>query len=173
MWNSCVTIAAIWVSVMIDMHVMPVIVAVPNVVARKWIISPIIWRMPAIPDRTPEPVIDDRTININRLNHVVCSIYILITYDLHTYCVVCSFLHIDTGYILIDILGQNSLKDDKVLVAILNFYHAQVVNYAVAIEIKVVDVAFFTVELLFELLQVIDLTEESSNSLQVEVLTNV
>lgn len=92
--------------------VMPIPIMRPTVVyvppAR--VISPIPRTVPCYPIRTPEPIVDNRSVHIYRFDDIVGTIHVLIAHYLHFHLVLCFvFLHIYRGYVLIDILSQNSL----------------------------------------------------------------
>ena len=74
------------------------------------IITPIIRRVPYPPCRTPEPRIQQRCIEIYRLDDIINTIDIFITYNLNRYLLVLIFLNIDGSHILIDIFGQHCLQ---------------------------------------------------------------
>lgn len=67
-------------------------------------ISPIIRRMPADPCRSPEPIVDQWSINIDWFDDVVCAIDILVANYLYGNLVVVVFLYKDRRNILVDIL---------------------------------------------------------------------
>lgn len=73
------------------------------------VISPIPRAAPSVPSVAPEPVVYERSVNENRLYHVVGAIDILIAYDLHFHFVLRIFLHVDGGYILEYILREDGL----------------------------------------------------------------
>lgn len=89
------------------------------------IISPVVWRMPAYPCSTPKPIINERSVNIYRLNNVVGAIDIFITYYLN-----CNrlgslvFLYEDRCNILIDILREHCLHNHQMAIVISRFDHA-------------------------------------------------
>jgi len=68
--------------------------------------------MPSVPCVAPEPIVDQRTIYIHRFDDIVYTIYILIADNLYGYIVALVFLHINRGYILVDILCEDSLQND-------------------------------------------------------------
>lgn len=67
-------------------------------------ISPIIRRMPADPCRSPEPIVDQWSIDIDWFDDVVCAIDILVANYLYGNLVVVVFLYKDRRNILVDIL---------------------------------------------------------------------
>lgn len=80
--------------------------------------------MPCVPTRTPEPIVDNRSENVDGLYHVVRSIHILIADYLNGNLVLLVFLYIYRGYVLEDILRQNRLQHDKTLVAFARLHYA-------------------------------------------------
>ncbi len=80
--------------------------------------------MPCVPTRTPEPIVDNRSENVDGLYHVVRSIDILIADYLNGNLVLLVFLYIYRGYVLEDILRENSLQHDKTLVAFARLHYA-------------------------------------------------
>jgi hypothetical protein len=67
-------------------------------------IAPIIRRMPADPCRSPEPIVDQWSIDIDWFDDVVCAIDILVANYLYGNLVVVVFLYKDRRNILVDIL---------------------------------------------------------------------
>jgi hypothetical protein len=59
------------------------------------VVTPIPRTAPCYPCGTPEPIVDNRTIDVHRFDDIVGAIYIFITYDLHRDLVLLIFLHID------------------------------------------------------------------------------
>lgn len=101
-------------------------------------VVPVERRMVAVPTRSPEPVIDIRTIVEYRFDHVGGTVDILITDHLHLHRITrFILLHIDRGDILIDILGQNGLQYDQVLQSLVGLDHAQIVHLSVTVQIQV------------------------------------
>lgn len=104
---------------------MPVVAMVPVAIHRPavpvmppmGVEIPVERRCPANPERIPEPVVDVRTVDIYRLYHIVCPIYIFVTYHLSGYFTGhLIFLHIDGCYVLENILGEHGLYHYQVLV---------------------------------------------------------
>jgi len=82
-------------------------------------VTPIPGRGPTTtPCRSPEPIVDQGTIEIDGFDDIVLSIYIGIADNLHRYLVRRIALHDDRGNILIHILGQHSLKHHKTCISI-------------------------------------------------------
>jgi hypothetical protein len=106
--------------------VMPVPVMCPAVVhvPPTRVITPVPRTMPCVPCVAPEPVVDNRTVDINRFDDIVRTIYVLVTYHLNAYFVLLVFLYIDRGNVLIDIFGENSLQYDQTLVSFACLYYA-------------------------------------------------
>lgn len=61
----------------------------------------------------------------------------------------------------------------KAVVALSYLHHAEVVHYSVAVEVKVIKVTLFGVELLFKLFEVVYFAEQGGNGFEVEVLCDV
>ena len=78
-----------------------------------WVIAPVVWRMPAYPARSPEPIIDNRTVDVYWFDDIIGTIDILITNDLNgNSLALLLLLEEDRSYILIDILGKYSLNNN-------------------------------------------------------------
>ena len=138
------------------------------------IISPIPRTMPCVPTRTPEPVVDNRSIDVYRFDDVVRTIYILIAYHLHTDFVGrFVFLHIYGGYVLEDIFRQNRLQHDQTLVTFTGLDNTKIVHLSVAVQIQVTERAIRVVEHRLELFQVLSLCEQFSYNLQIESFRDV
>lgn len=88
------------------------------------VITPIPRTVPSVPIRTPEPIVDERSIDVHRLDDVVDAIYVLIADYLYRHIVRFVFLHIDGGNVLVNILCEDSLQNDESLVAFTRLYHA-------------------------------------------------
>lgn len=156
--------------VMVSIAVVPVPVMCPTTVnvPPTRVISPIPGRMPCEPNIAPEPVIDNRTIDIHRLYDIVRSIDILVADYLNTHVVRIIFLHVYRSHILIDVLGQYSLQNDQALVAFAGLYDPQVIHFAVSVEIQVAERAVRVVKHRLELFQVLSLRKKLSYHLQVQ-----
>jgi hypothetical protein len=90
-----------------------------------WPITPIVRRMPTYPRWSPEPIVDIRTIDINRFDDIVGTIDILIAYDLDCDLIgLLIFFYKDRCYILVDIFSQNCLDNHQVAIVVGSFYHA-------------------------------------------------
>lgn len=87
----------------------------------------------------------------------------------------CGFvlLHIDGRNVLEDILRQHGLDNNEVFVAVVGLHNAQVVNSTVTIEIKIGESGIGVVKECFELLNVLNRTEQCSHRLQVKRLAYV
>lgn len=129
-----------WVVVVIPINMLPIKMVRNAVIWMPpyWPIIPIERRMPCDPRWSPEPVINHRTIDIHWLNNIICTIYILITYHLHSYNLRrWIFLYKDRGYILVDVLCQYRLNHYQVTLLVCRFNHAQIIHIAIAIQIKI------------------------------------
>lgn len=167
------TIGADRVIMVVPIHVLPIQVVRYTMVWTPpyWPIVPIERRMPAYPRRTPEPVINHRTIDIHRLNDIICTIYIFISYHLHCHSLRLGvFLHEYRSHILINILCQYGLNHYQVAVLVCGFNHTQVVHIAIAIQVEVRERRIRVIEHLLELLQVFGLSEQCGYGLQIQVL---
>jgi hypothetical protein len=158
-----------------SVHVIVVVMPNPRRVADipTRVIAPVIRRVPANPCRSPEPVVNNRAIDIYRLYHIVCAIHILVTYNLHGNGLVGLTLHINGGYILIDILCKHCLQNDETVLPLAYFHDAQIVHKSVAVKVEVVEMAFLGIEFFFKLFKVVHLAEQRSHRLEVKVLGNV
>ena len=172
---SCVTERAAVVVVMIGVATMPIPVMCPASVCvpPSRPIAPVPRRMPCIPCVRPEPIVDDRTIDVNRLYHVVRTIDILVANYLNGNLVLLIFLHIYGGYILEDILRQNRLQNDQTLVTLAGLYDTKIIDLPIAVQIQVTERAVRVVEHRLELLQVLSLCEQFSYNLQIESFRDV
>lgn len=118
----------------IDM--VPIIVYYPTIIHMPitWVIAPIVRRMPTVPTWSPEPIVDDRSINIDRFDYIVCSIEVFIANNLYSYLLRrLIFFDIYTCYILIDVFCKYCLQYNKVGIVICRFYYSQVINLSVAV----------------------------------------
>lgn len=166
----------------IRMAMMPIVATVPIYMVRTTcptmppygVIAPVPRRGPAGPERVPEPVVDVRTIDINRFYHVVRAIDILITYHLRRHLTRCLiFLHIDRRHVLEYILCQHGLDYHKMLVAVVRLNNAQIVNLTVTIQVKVGKGGIGVVEHRLEFFYILDCAEQCSHRFQVERLAYV
>lgn len=132
----------------------PIVCPAVMIVPPGWVITPIPRRIPCAPCGTPKPIVDHGTIDINRLDDIVGTIHIFVTYYLYRYIVGFIFLDVDGRYILVDILGQNSLKHDESFVAFTCFYDAKVIHLAISVEVEIAESAVRVVEHHLELLKV-------------------
>lgn len=104
-WFVWVVIAAV-VMAMICVNVAMIFVAraIAIRMPMSWVVAVVIRRMPIYPCRTPEPVVNYRTINIYRLNDVICSINIFVANNLNGN-VFCSniFFYKDSSNVLVNV----------------------------------------------------------------------
>ena len=138
------------------------------------IITPVIGRAPTIPVRVPEPVVDIRSVIEHRNDHVVGTVYILVPHYLYLHLRGCFiFLNIYTGYILVDILRKYRLKDDETIAPFAGLHYADIIHFAVAIEIEVAELSLRVVELGLKLLQVLRFRKDLSYYPQIQTLRDV
>ncbi len=123
--------------------------------------------------RSPEPIVDNRRVEVCGLDNIVFTIDVLIADNLYNNLFVSIFLHIDGCNVLEDVSCQHSLQQDEVFVAICRLYNSQIINVSIAIEVEVGDVRLLVVEFLLEFFKISTLTEESSNGLEIEFLRDV
>ena len=120
-------------------------------------VAPIPRTMPSVPCIAPEPIVDNRTVNIYWLDDIVGTIYVLIANYLNGNNIRLILLYIDRGNILIYILCEDRLQHDQTLVAFTRFYDAQVIYFTVSVEIEITESAVWVVEHRLELFQVLSL----------------
>ena len=134
-----------------------------------WPIAPIIWRVPAYPRCSPEPIINQWSIDIHWFDDIIGTIDILIAHHLYGDLVIGILLYEDRGHILVNILSQYSLNNHEVAVIIGSLNDAQIVHFSIAIEVEVGECRIRIIELLLKLLQVFGLSKEGCNRLKIEV----
>lgn len=148
--------AAVAVSVVERIAVVPVVVIRPDGVrippAR--VVTPVPRRRVGVPVGSPEPVVDDRLVDIDGLDDIVRPVDILIADYLHGYFLRLVFLHIDGSHILIDVFGEDGLQDDKPFAAFAHFHYTDIVDLPVAVEVEVAECRVGVVEQLLKLLEV-------------------
>lgn len=137
------------------------------------VVPPIVGRMPSHPSRSPEPVVDDGTVEIDRFDDVVVAIEVRVTDHLDGDRPVLFALHVDGSHVLIDVLCQHGLQDNQAVLALAYLNDAQIIHIAVTVQVEVVQMAFFRIEFLFELLEVIHFAEQSGYGTEVEALGDV
>ena len=163
------------------MVTMPCVTVIPIPVSRPAMmnvpptrpISPIPRTMPCVPCRTPEPIVYQRTVNINRFDDVIDAIYVFIADHLYGHVVTLVFLHVYRGYVLVYILCEDCLQNDQTLVAFSCLYYAQVIYFTVSIQVEVAERAIRVVEHRLELLKVLSLCKKLSYNLQVQTFGDV
>jgi len=132
----------------------------------------VVRRVPAAVTIVAIAVEHRRTTNEYRLDDVAGTVDVGVTY--HLYVRACAVsLHYDGGYVLIDVLSQNSLDHVEVVVAVHSLHYAEVVHVAVAVEVEVGDHVLIGVEDLFELFHGVGLSESGSHGLEVEIKTDI
>lgn len=145
------------VMVMIAVDMMPVVVVGPAVVVMPPMgpVVPIPRRIIASPIGRPEPIVNNGSVDIHRLHHIVCTIDILIADNLRSYLTRHRILlYVNRCNILINILRKNSLKDNKMLVAFGRFNHAKVIYLAVSVQVEIGDMRLFAVQVLLKDFQI-------------------
>lgn len=139
--------------------VTPIPVALPAcvVVPPVRVIPPVPGAIPCYPVRTPEPIVDHRPVHVHGLDDIICTIDVLVADHLYADLARVVFLHVYGGYVLVDILGKDSLQHNQSLVAFTRLHYAQVIHLTVAVEVEVTERAIRVVEHRLELLQVLSL----------------
>ncbi len=124
--------------------------------------------MPCYPMCSPKPIIDNWSINIYWLNHIVFAIDIFIAYDLYSHLLRSGiFLYINRSHILIDIFCKNGLKEYQMHTFIFKFNYTEIIYLAVPIEVKVRDTFFGVIEFLFKVFEIISFAEDGCYCLKV------
>ncbi len=92
--------------------------------------------MPWVVIRASEVCKDRRFTIIDRLDDVIATIDVCMTYYLYIRCAICTAtFHDNSSHILIDIGCQNSLNNKHVIIPFLRFHHTQIVHIAITIEV--------------------------------------
>ena len=167
--------AIVAVTMVESIAVVPIVVICPDRVRipPSGIVAPVPRRCVGIPIRSPKPIVNDRLIDIYRLDDIVGAVDIFIADNLHGDFVRLVFLHIDGGNILVDVLGKDGLEDDKAFLALAYLHHADVVYLAVAVEVKIAESGVGVVEHILKLLQVLRLCEEFRHHFEVQSFGDV
>ena len=172
----CISERAVGVMVMPMVAMIPVAVhrpAMPAIPPVR-IIAPVPRRMPAVPRRTPEPVVDIRTIDIYRLDDIVRTVNVFVTNHLCANLTGCFILlDVDGRNILEDILRQYGLNNNQMFVVRVCLHATQVVNRTVAVEVKIGESGIRVVEECLKLLYGLNSSEQCSHRLQIERLAYV
>lgn len=137
------------------------------------IVAPVVGRMPSYPSRSPKPVIDNRAIEIHRLDDIVLAIYIRIAHYLYGHGLILFALHIDGSHVLINVFCQHGLQHNQAVLPFAHLNDAKVVHIAIAVQVKVIQVAFLRIKFLLKLLKVIHFAEQSRYGTKVEALRDV
>lgn len=166
----------------VGMPVVPMVAMVPVAIHRPTcpmmppmgVEIPVVRRGPTCPERIPEPIVDVRTVDVDRLYHIVRAVYIFVTYHLRgDFTRDLVFLHVDGCHVLENILCQHGLYYHKVLVVGGGLYHAQVIHYTIAVEVKIRESRIGVIEKRLKLLNVLHSTEERSHRFQIERLAYI
>lgn len=155
-WQRCmIAVTDIGVHVVVVVDMMPIVVHQPYIVCIpiRWVVSPIVRRMPCMPSRSPKPVVNDWCIDIYRLDDIIGSINIFIA-DYLNADLLGSFiaLHIDTCHVLKNIFCQNGLQHNKMCISIARFDNTQIVNLPVSVQVEVGDTILWVIDLVLEVL---------------------
>ena len=137
------------------------------------IVTPIPRTTPCKPGIAPKPVVDNRSIDIHRLDDIVGTIHILVANYLNGHFVLLVFLYIYGGYILKYIFSQDSLKNDQTFVTFARLNYAQIINLSVSVQIQITECAVRVIEHRLELFQVLSLRKQLSYDLQIESFRDV
>ena len=109
-------------------------------------------------------------VDIHGLNDIVGAVDILVSDDLDCYLVCFVFLNIYRRHILVDIFRQDSLQHNEAFLAFAHFHYADIVNLAVAVQVKVAERRVGVVEQGLKLLKVFGLCKKFRYYLQVKPL---
>ena len=140
MWVMWMVIAAVMMVVVIFSNVVMIYVvwSVMPAVPVVWVVSPVVWRVPVVPVWVPEPVVYNRTVDVNRLYDVVAAVDVFVTdylnRDVFGFNI---FFHIYRCNILVDVGCKNCLYHDIVVAVFYRFNAPEVVNFSVAVEVEV------------------------------------
>ena len=104
-----------------------------SVMIVRWVISPVVRRIPSVITGSPEEGEYRRSININRFDDVIRSINIGITNYLYVSSAVPSAFYNDGGYILENISVQYGLNNNHVRVPFRSFDYPQVIYLTILI----------------------------------------
>lgn len=128
---------AVVVVMMESIAVMPIPVIRPAAVyiPPTRIISPVPRTVPCAPCGAPEPIVDNRPVDIYRLDDIVRAIYVLIAHNLNAYIVRFVFLHVYRGYVLEDILCEDGLQHHQTLVTFAYLNNPQIIHLSVAVQV--------------------------------------
>ena len=74
--------------------------------------TPVPGRRPAYPIGTPKPVIDNRSVDIYRLDDIVLTVDVFVANNLYGDVIGFVLLDVDGSNILIDILSKHRLQDN-------------------------------------------------------------
>lgn len=109
-------------------------------------------------------------VDIHGLDDIVRAIDILVPDDLNGYLVRLVLLNIYRRHILVDVFRQDSLQDNEAFLAFSHFDHTDIVDVAIAVQVKVAERRVGVVEQRLELLQVFGLCKKFRYYLQVKPL---
>ena len=140
-FNNVVMIYMVW----------SVVPAVPVV----WVVSPVVWRVPVVPVWVPEPVVYNRTVDVNRLYDVVASVDVFVTDYLNRNVFGFNiFFYINRSNVLVDVFCKNGLYHDVVVAVFYRLNAPEVVNFSVAVEVEVRNGYRFVVESFLEVFNI-------------------
>ena len=139
----------------------------------RWIVTPIVGRIPSVVAGTPEEREDGRSINVHRFDDVVRTVEVRVADNLYVGSAVVFLFHYDGSHILEDVAVEDSLNNYEVSFSFTGFDYSQVIHLSVLIHIQVVDAVVVVVESSFEFLQVAGVGKQIGNSPQIEVVTDV
>lgn len=124
-WVMRVVIAAVMVVVIFnDVVVIYMVWTVVVVAPVWWVITPVVWRVPVVPVRIPEPAVYYRTVDVNRLYDVVASVYVFVTNYLNSYVFGFNiFFYVNGCNVLVDIGCKNRLYHD-IVIAVFYIFNA-------------------------------------------------
>lgn len=111
---------------------------------------------------------------VNRLNDIVATVDIGVTYNLHIGGTVTNTtLHHDSSHILIDISRQNSLNHKHMVIAFHHFHHTQVIYVSIVIKIQIRKHILRGVKHHLKLLNRRSLPESSTYGAQIQIKRNI
>ena len=109
-------------------------------------------------------------VDIHRLDDIVGAVDILVSDNLDGYFVRLILLNIYRRHILVNVFRQDSLQHNEAFLAFAHFHYADIVNIAIAVQVKVAERRVGVVEQGLKLLKVFGLCKKFRYYLQVKPL---
>ena len=145
---------AAFVQVDVDVIYINMCVVWSPVVPVRWVVSPVVRRVPSVVARSPEEGENWRNVNVNRFNNVVRTVNVRVADYLYRMSALVFTFYYNGCHVLEHIITYHGLQYYQMRISFGRFDYAKVIYLSVAVEVKVVDSRVIIIESSFKFFQI-------------------